>query len=288
MTALPVLAGVDGSLRALAAARLAADVARRRDAPLELVTVVPWPYDGLTAPPPDLDLPALLRESGGSVVRAAADVLGEDGVATVVRDGDPATVLAELSAGAQLVVLGSRGAGGVAGLLLGSTAAGVIAHARCPVLVLPDDAAVVVRGRRSVVVGVEGRPGDEGVLAFAFAEAAARRTDLVAVHAWQDAVLETALRTAAPLVDWAAVRADEERVLAEALAGWRDKEPDVEVREVVVRDRPARALVAAAMTAELLVAGHRARHRPASTTSAVLHRATCPVAVVPLASQAAR
>jgi len=108
------------------------------------------------------------------------------------------------------------------------------------------------------------------------------------VHGWQDVVLETALRTAAPLVDWAAVRADEERVLAEALAGWRDKDPDVEVREVVVRDRPARALVAAAMTAELLVVGHRARRAPGSTTHGVLHRATCPVAVVPLATGAGR
>jgi nucleotide-binding universal stress UspA family protein len=162
-----------------------------------------------------------------------------------------------------------------------------VGWADCPVVVLPDDTSAVVSDRRSVVVGVEGRPGDDEVLAVAFAEAAARRTDLVAVHAWQDASLETAFRSLGPLVDWAGVLADEERVLAEALAGWRDKEPDVEVREVVVRDKPARALVAAGLTAQLLVIGHRPRHRLGSTTHGVLHRTSCPVAVVPIRQEEA-
>jgi len=278
----PVIAGVDGSARAVEAARFAADEARRRGAPLHLVTVVPWPYDGLVAPPPDVDLPAVVQESGEAVVGSAAAAVAASDVTTSVRDGDPVTVLTELSADAQLLVLGSRGIGGVAGLLLGSAASGVVAHARCPVVVLPDDAAVVMRGRRSVVVGVAGRPDDDEVLAIAFAEAAARGTDLIAVHAWQDVVLEPELRTVSPLVDWAGVLADEERALAEAMAGWREKEPDVLVRELVVRDRPARALVAASLTAELLVVGHRSRRALGSTTHGVLHRAGCPVVVVPL------
>jgi nucleotide-binding universal stress UspA family protein len=184
------------------------------------------------------------------------------------------------------MVLGSRGAGGLAGLLLGSTASRVVAHAGCPVLVLPDEADVLVRGRRSVVVGVEGRAGDEEVLAFAVDEAAARGTDLLAVHAWEEVVLDTSLRTVSPLADWAGVVADEERALSEALAGWRDKEPDLEIREAVVRDRTARALVAASMTAQLLVVGHRSRRALGSTAHGVLNRATCPVAVVPVAAGA--
>jgi nucleotide-binding universal stress UspA family protein len=280
----PVIAGVAGSDRGLEAARFAADEASRRGAPLRLVTVVPWPYDGLSAPPPDLDLPALLHRSGESVVGAAADTVADVDVSTSVLDGDPVSVLTELSVDAQLVVLGGRGVGGIAGLVLGSTASGVVAHAHCPVVVLPDDSAVVVHGRQSVVVGVEGRPRDEDVLAFAVAEAARRGTDLVAVHAWQDVVLDLPLREVSPLIDWAGVRADEERVLAEALAGWREKEPDLVVREAVVRDRPARALSAASLTAQLLVVGHRRRRSPGSTTHGVLHRAGCPVAVVPLPS----
>lgn len=77
--------------------------------------------------------------------------------------------------------------------------------------------------------------------------------------------------------------ADEAGRRRETLAGWREKEPDVAIREVVVRDRPARALLAAGMTAQLIVVGHRRRLALGSTTHAVLHRAASPVAVVPLA-----
>jgi nucleotide-binding universal stress UspA family protein len=82
------------------------------------------------------------------------------------------------------------------------------------------------------------------------------------------------------------VAADRQRLLAEAVAGWRQKEPDVTVREVVVRDRTASALVAVGLTAELLVVGRRP-HGPmgrlGSATHGVLNRAGCPVAVVPVA-----
>jgi nucleotide-binding universal stress UspA family protein len=156
------------------------------------------------------------------------------------------------------------------------------------VVVLPDDSSIVVRGRRSVVVGVEGRAGDEDVLAFAFAEAAARGTDLLAVHAWRDTVLEPSLRSAGPLIDWAGVATDEEGLLTDALRSWRDKFPEVAVREAVVRDRAARALLAAAMTAELLVVGHRHRRGLGSTTHGVLHKVGCPVAVVPIPARGDR
>jgi nucleotide-binding universal stress UspA family protein len=154
-------------------------------------------------------------------------------------------------------------------------------------VVVPDDSGVETRDRQSVVVGVEGR-GDEDVLAFAFGEAAARGTDLVAVHAWQDAVLETAYRSISPLVDWDRVMADEQRVLAETLAGWREKEPDVVVREVVVREKAARALVELSLAAQLLVVGHHRRRTLGSTTYGALHRAGCPVAVVPIAADSDR
>ena len=47
----------------------------------------------------------------------------------------------------------------------------------------------------------------------------------------------------APLIDWDVMEADEREVLAERLAGWAEKYPDVTVRRLVARDRPARALV---------------------------------------------
>ncbi|MCW2620036.1 MAG: hypothetical protein JWR28_3185 [Modestobacter sp.] len=288
----PVVAGIDGSEGSLRSARLAAEEARLRHARLELVTVLPWPSLGVVAPPPEDGMPAMLLASAESVLESVsaelAPVLGADQVSWRVVQDTTVDGLRAITTTAQLLVLGSRGAGGVAGLMVGSTASAVAATAGCPVIVLPDETSVRVSRRRSVVVGVEGRSGDDEVLAFAFDEAAARGTDLIAVHAWQDIRLEaTAYQSISPLVDWSSVRADEERVLAEALAGWRDKQPDVEVREVTLRDKPARGLLAAALTAELLVIGHRRRNRLAtlgSTTHAILHRASCPLAVVALSS----
>lgn len=279
-----VVVGVDASRASAGAARFAAEEAARRSAPLRIVHALTW-FDGMTSPPADLDVPGLMDTGARSLVQAVANsvagLVPPHLVQTSVLEGDPVDVLADLSLDAALVVVGGRGVGGVEGLLLGSTASGVVAHSACPVVVLPDDTAVRARGRRSVVVGVEGRD-DEEVLAFAFAEAAARRTDLLAVHAWQDVVLETAFRSVSPLADWDGVMADEERVLAEALAGWSEKEPDVVVREVVVREKAARALASAGLTAALLVVGHHRHRRLGSTAHAVLHRANCPVAIVPL------
>jgi len=282
---LPVVVGVDASEASLRATRFAADEARRRRVPLRIVHAMSWLFDFLAIPPTDLDAASQLRAGAATVTQRAADSVADDGleIRTTVEEGDPVTVLRTASAGAQLVVLGSRGIGGVIGLLVGSTANGLVAHAHCPVVVLPDEAAASVPDRRSVVVGVETGLGDEAVLEFAVTEAADRGTDVVAVHAWQDAVLETAYQSMGPLVDWAGVAADEQLALSEALAGWRDKAPDVDVREVVVRDKPARALLSAGMTAQMIVVGHRRRLALGSTTHAVLHRATCPVAVVPLA-----
>lgn len=281
----PVVVGVDASDASLRAARFAAGEARRRRAALRIVHATTWPFDDLVVPPTDRHGAGGLRAEAEAVRRWAADaVAGDDlDVQVSVGRGDPVAVLRAASAEAQLVVLGSRGIGGVTGLLVGSTANGLVAQAHCPVIVLPAEPAATVPDQRSVVVGVETSRADGDVLEFAVSAAADRGTDVVAVHAWQDAVLETVFRSAVPLVDWPGIAADEQRALSETLAGWRAKAPDVDIRELVVRERPARALLAAGMTAQLLVVGHRRRPALASTTHAVLHRAACPVAVVPLA-----
>ena len=285
-----VVVGVDASQASARAVRFAAEAAVRRSVPLQIVHAASW-FDGMASPPGDLDVLGLLDTGATALVEtmagSVAGLLPAERVHTAVTKGDPVDVLGRASEDASLLVVGGRGVGGVEGLILGSTASGIVAQAGCPVVVLPDDNAVRASSRQTVVVGVEGR-ADEEVLAFAFGEAAARRTDLVAVHAWQDVVLETAVRSLSPLAEWAGVMGDEERVLAEALAGWAEKEPDVAVREVVVRERAARALVAAGLTAALLVVGHHRRRRLGSTTHAVLHRANCPVAVVPLPAGASR
>jgi nucleotide-binding universal stress UspA family protein len=147
----------------------------------------------------------------------------------------------------------------------------------------------VVRGERPsddgpVVVGVDGSPIGEAALAFAFEAAATRQVPLVAVHAWHDTVFEASV---APLLDWDAIEADERRVLAERLAGWGGKYPDVEVRRAVVRDRPPHALIeeATATAAQLVVVGSHGRGSAAglvlgSVSHAMLHHSPCPVAIV--------
>ena len=286
----PVVVGIDGSPAAEHAARWAAEQARNRAAPLQLVHSLTWPYEGaVLTSEEDRTYQKGLRSGAEQLLIALADDLGSvvprERIGWRIESGDPVAALCAHSAADEAIVVGGRGIGGVAGLLIGSTATGVAMAARCPVVVLPDASLAIVSERRSVVVGVEGRGHDEDVLAFAFAEASARGTDLVAVHSWTDAVVDAAIRTVSPLLDWADVAADEQRLLAESLGGWREKYPDVTVREAVVRDRPASALVGGGLTAELLVVGRRPHNtigRLGSTTHGVLHRAGCPVAVVPV------
>lgn len=285
----PVIVGIDGSATALRAALLAGDEARRRRAPLRLLHATTRPTRGgpstASGRPHN---PDRNREAAETALRAAAQAAGElaGNVSCTIEHGDPVQILSEASDGAQLLVLGARGLGGVTGLFIGSTASAVIDRTGCPVIVVPaEENLAVVHGRRSVVVGVAGRRNEEAVLTFAFQQADALETDLVAVHSWRDLTLDSALRSVGPLVDWTVARDDEERVLAESLAGWTEEWPDIVVREVIVRDRTARSLLNASIAAKLLVVGSRRRtvwQRMGSTSHAIVHRATCPVAVIPV------
>jgi len=283
-----VVAGVDGSECGLQAVRWAAAEALQRQLPLRLVAAHAWPSGGLVGDPGlGVDYRAVLRDVVlGHLATAAADarqVAPELDIEQVEVTGYPVPVLLGESAHAEIVVLGDRGLGGFTGLLIGSVAVEVTAHASCPVIVVrgsePDR---TVPRPEPVVVGVDGSPTSEAATAFAFEAASLRRVPLVAVHVWRDVLVDA---TMAPLLDWEVIDSDEREVLAERLAGWTEKYPDVPVRRLVARDRPARALVEESGRAQLVVVGSRGRGGfhgllLGSVSQALLHNAHCPVAVV--------
>ncbi|WP_028927875.1 universal stress protein [Pseudonocardia acaciae] len=272
-----IVVGVDGSDSALAAVRWAAVEARRWRSPVRLVGVCPWPDHHFGGEALGLDyrqaFVRIAREQVEAAVEVAAATAPSVEVHRQVIVGYPVPVLAAESKRARLVVLGDRGLGGVTGLLVGSVAVGLAARGVCPVVVVRGEPPVALDSPLPVVVGVDGAERSEAALAFGFEAASARGVPLVAVHTWRDDRIDPIFE------DW------ERRVLAERLAGWSEKYPDVAVRRVVSRDGPAHRLLAEAERAQLVVVGSHGRGDftglvLGSVGHALLHRAPCPVAVV--------
>jgi nucleotide-binding universal stress UspA family protein len=159
---------------------------------------------------------------------------------------------------------------------MGSVSWGLVHHAHCPVAVVhTEDPVMSYATEAPVVVGIDGSPASESATAIAFDEASRRRVELVAVHAWSDYGLPGG---------WLLKQEDAEEVLAERIAGWQEKYPDVQVRRVVVRDRPAHELLMLSEAAQLVVMGSHGRGGFAgmllgSVSSAVAEAARIPVIV---------
>ncbi|MEV8428586.1 universal stress protein [Streptomyces sp. HUAS 31] len=296
MSTMPVVAAVDGSDDSLVALDWAFETALLREAPLRLVHVQQYAaWDGPGPMPSgqpssenDPVLDRVRRYLEGRVERPATEYAALAGAA--------GTVLPELGSTAQLLVLGSRGRGGFAGLLLGSSGMITARDAECPVVVVPkpgrkvDDAALPLEPGPRVVVGLQVDSPDEATLAFAFAEAARRgaRVQAVAAYAWPLHLWSAvAAEVVPPLADQDAVEA-ETRTLAEGLlAAHRERHPDVRAESYAVPGDAAGHLVAASGDAALVVVGRHRRRllAPArmmgSVTQAVLLHAAAPVAVVP-------
>ncbi|MBO2455202.1 universal stress protein [Actinomadura barringtoniae] len=282
-----IVVGTDGSENSLVAIDWAAREAGRRNASLRIVyAIAPWLFDT----PVDPGVGAVrdwIRGDGQDVVdrsiaralRAVPDLR----VTGAMAEGQPAARLIEEARHAAMVVVGTRGTSGVSGLLLGSVAFQLVSHAPCP--------AVVVRGEEhpeygEIVVGIDGSTESSAAAGFAFEEAALRHARLRAVLAWSHPHASRSGDQQPPVYDAQTVTAGEERVLAESLAGWREKYPEVRLVYEVVHARPARALAGESARADLLVLGSRGRGgftglMLGSVGQSMLHLAHCPLTVVP-------
>ncbi|MFF0155837.1 universal stress protein [Micromonospora sp. NPDC005203] len=282
----PVVVGVDGSPSSLVAAEHAARAALLRSRPLLLLHGYLHPFGyGIPLNPYDIGMPVPSEEAQRMLETTAADLTDRwPGLVTEVRQiaGGPGITLIEESRQAELVVVGSRGLGGFAGLLLGSVGTQVAAHAHCPVLVVrPDEQPIPVDG--PVLVGIDGSESSRLATGCGADEAARREVPLVLVH-----VGPAAGDRAAPEAieeSQAAYQAEAVRLLADASAAVRAAHPDLVVREHPVRAAgPAQALIEASATASLLVVGTRGRAGFAglllgSVSQAVIQHAHCPVLV---------
>jgi nucleotide-binding universal stress UspA family protein len=283
-----VVVGIDGSARSLQAVDSAVAQAALHHRPLRIVLAMSWPSLPVAGPPGVVpEPPPAVREQAeaalAEAVRQAEKAVPPVTVTGEVRTGAPVPVLLDESRGAYRMVIGDRGHGGFAGLLAGSVAVHLTAHGACPV--------VVVRGERRpagpVVVGMDGSALSAEALDFAVEEAALRGAELVAVHAWlpPPVVGPVGLMPVPPGYEPQVLAAEEQRVLAEALAGIGSRYPDVTIRRESLPGAPAKVLRDRSETAQLVVVGSRGRGAftgmlLGSVGQHLIHHAACPVAVI--------
>lgn len=281
----PVIVGVDDSQASTVAVEAAAREASLRGVPLHVLHA----YKLVLLDPPVSLPPGTLQDIAEQIAAEAAAharaVEPDLEIQAEVELGEPLAALEAASRRADLVVVGNRGRNAFTGLLLGSIGVQLAAHAHCPVMVTRD----LQDAGGPVVLGVDGSAAGEPAVDFAFNEAAIRGCGIIAVHAW------TPWNAPAPLPDdpslpYAAkpgeLAAQEERLLAETVAGRREKHPDVEVERRSVRGDTRKALIEASAGAQLVVVGSRGRGGftgllLGSVSQAVLHHAHCSVVVVP-------
>jgi nucleotide-binding universal stress UspA family protein len=291
-----IVVGYDGSGPSERAVDWAAAEAARRGVPLTVASAVdfsglvgkserrvPWlsrhPSDGLT------------ETVWRGAARARRVAPGLD-VRVAIRTDGAAGMLVELSWWAELVVVGTRGHGEVAGAILGSVAFAVTTHARCPVTVVSGTGVVMPGPEHPILVGVDGSPEARAALEYAATLASGRSAPLTVATVWRCTVAD-AWVTAYGSADFDASEeagATAAEVNAEAVDEVRDSFPDLEVRSLVVVGVPGHVLADLGRSHALVVVGSRGRGGfggllLGSVSHAVIHQASCPVIVVRAADE---
>jgi nucleotide-binding universal stress UspA family protein len=278
---LGVVVATDGSPASNVAARWAGRAAATRKVPLTVFHAVVAPT--VTWPPgPYRDSFGVgLQREGKRAVMHAMKIAEEAmpshrkvPIATELVHASPARALIELSDKAEMIVVGSSGRGMLAQNVPGSVSSTLAHHANCPVAVIRDEDPGDPRDleHAPVLVGIDGSPTSELATAIAFDEASRRGVELVALHAWSDVAVSELAESR-----WEALEDEAKRRLAEGLAGWQERYPDVTVNRMAVRDRPARQLIVESESAQLAVVG--SGMLVGSVSNAVLHCVRIPVIV---------
>ena len=285
---LGIVVAVDGSPASNAAAFWAARDAALRNIPLTVINAVATPTTTWPPVPYPESLAVRLEDEGKKAImhamKIAEDAMPADRKVTIGRElvySSPAPALIKMSDQAEMIVVGTAGRGLLARGVLGSVSSTVVRHAGCPVAVIRDEE--LPDPQDPVLVGIDGSAVSEHATAIAFDEASRRGVDLIALHAWSDVTTEV------PALDWATVEEEAQRSLAESLAGWQQRYPDVTVHRVVVRDRPARNLIEQAESAQLVVVGSHGRGGLTgmllgSVSNTLVHSVRVPVIVAKPAS----
>jgi nucleotide-binding universal stress UspA family protein len=282
-----ITVGIDGSACAGLALDWATAEATRRGLPLHIVHAFSYQY------------PMTSQGGMGFVIEGVREIAEElcQRAAARVQDAHPdlsvtwevstygaASALVDASRSARTVVVGARGISTARGALMGSVSTQVAAHAHCPAVVIHDSQPTPAQDA-PVVVGVDGSELSTNAIAFAFDEASSRGVGLTAVHAWWLDYVEGASASAIWTVDWKNMAQEENALVAESLAGWQEKYPDVTITRHSVHGHPVEALVRQSENACLVVVGSRGRGGfrgllLGSVSQGVLHRSHCPVAIV--------
>ena len=287
-----IVVAVDGSEASAAAVRWAANAAAKRGEPLRLAASYTMPqflYAEGMVPPKELfeELETETLELVQQARDIALEVAPDIHIGHTVAEGSPIDFLLEMSKNVTMIVMGSRGLGGLSGMVMGSVSAAVVSHAHCPVVVVRSDSDVTESTKYGpIVVGVDGSDVSQKATEYAFVEAQARRCPLVAVHTWMDMQVQASLAgLSAAEQQWEEVEKEQTELLSKRLEDYCARYPEVEVTKLVTRDRPVRALSEAAQKAQLLVVGSHGRGGfkgmlLGSTSRALLQSAPCPMMVV--------
>ncbi|MDV7084281.1 universal stress protein [Rhodococcus sp. IEGM 248] len=289
-----IVVGVDGSERAMRAAVWAAAVAQRKSVPLRLAHVLPSPgyhyseaallFQNEFAQEVEKSAHEILDRAERHVKSAFPDIT----VSCSTHPGPAGPALAGLSAHAEMVVVGSTGAGALETLVTGSTVMQVVNRAHCPVTVFRSEAPSPVPDHRSVVVGVDGSELSSLAITTAVEFATFFEVPLLAVHGWGAGDISE--RPAAlTMVNWAVVEEEQSVLMAENLAGWREKCPDLQLTTVIEQANPAELILEYARDAQLVVVGSHGHNRLAgaflgSTGQNLLHHVACPITICRRAS----